>query len=125
MSASSKKKLRNAQEAELLTEKQRAEQKEAKKLKAFSAVMVLVLAVMVVFAAYTAISNGLMGSGMLLRNTTAVTVDDHEVSAMEYNCFYIDSVYNFYSQYGSYASLVGLDVTKPLDQRFLFTRWNI
>ena len=118
MSASSKKKLRNAQEAEMLTEKQLAEQKEAKKLKVFSAVMILVLAVMVVFAAYTAISNGLAGSGMMLRNTTAVTVGDHEVSAMEYNCFYIDSVYNFYSQYGSYASLVGLDVTKPLDQQY-------
>ena len=117
MSASSKKKLRKAQEAELLTEKQIAAQAEAKKLKIFSTIMVVVLAVMVVFAAYTAISNGVMRSGALQRGTTAVTVGDHEINAIEYNCFYNDAVYNFYSQYGSYASLLGLDVTKPLDQQ--------
>ena len=117
MSASSKKKLRKAQEAELLTEKQIAAKAEAKKLKIFSTIMVVVLAVMVVFAAYTAISNGVMRTGMLQRGTTAVTVGDHEINAIEYNCFYNDAVYNFYSQYGSYASLLGLDVTKPLDQQ--------
>ena len=117
MSASSKKKLRKAQEAELLTEKQIAAQAEAKKLKIFSTIMVVVLAVMVVFAAYTAISNGVMRSGALQRGTTAVTVGEHEINAIEYNCFYNDAVYNFYSQYGSYASLLGLDVTKPLDQQ--------
>ena len=117
MSASSKKKLRKAQEAELLTEKQIAAKAEAKKLKIFSTIMVVVLAVMVVFAAYTAISNGVMRTGMLQRGTTAVTVGDHEINAVEYNCFYNDAVYNFYSQYGSYASLLGLDVTKPLDQQ--------
>ena len=117
MSASSKKKLRKAQEAELLTEKQIAAQAEAKKLKIFSTIMVVVLAVMVVCAAYTAISNGVMRSGALQRGTTAVTVGDHEINAIEYNCFYNDAVYNFYSQYGSYASLLGLDVTQPLDQQ--------
>ena len=117
MSASSKKKLRKAQEAELLTEKQIAAQAEAKKLKIFSTIMVVVLAVMVVFAAYTAISNGVMRTGMLQRSTTAATVGDHEINAVEYNCFYNDAVYNFYSQYGSYASLLGLDVTQPLAQQ--------
>ena len=117
MSASSKKKLRNAEKAEQLTERQLAEQKEAKKLKTFSIVMVVIVAAMIVFAVYTAISKSIEGSGVLQQNTTAVTVGDHEISAVEYNCFYIDAVSQFYSVYGSYASLVGLDVTTALDQQ--------
>ena len=119
MSASSKKKLRNAEKAEQLTERQLAEQKEAKKLKVFSIVMVAVVALMLAFAAYTAISGAISGSGMAQRNTVAVTVGDHEISAVEYNCFYVDAVSNFYSQVGSYASLYGLDVTKALDQQVI------
>ena len=117
MSASSKKKLRNAQEAELLTEKQQAERKEAKKLKAMTIAMVLVVAVMVVFAVSTAIYNGVIGSGKLQRGTVAATVGDHEINAVEFNCFYVDAISNFYSQVGSYAALYGLDVSAPLDEQ--------
>ena len=56
MSASSKKKLRNAQNAEKMTEKQLAEQKEAKKLKIYTTVFVVVLALMVVAAVWIAVS---------------------------------------------------------------------
>ena len=119
MSASSKKKLRNAQEAEKMTEKQLAEQKEAKKLKTYSTIFVVVIALMVVFAAYTAISNTISHSGIFERNTTAVTVGDHEISNAELNYYFIDAVNNFYSSYGSYATLFGLDVTKPLDEQVI------
>ena len=65
MSASSKKKLRNAEKAMQMTERQQAEQKEAKKLKIFTSVMVAVVVVMVAFAAYfvttTAIENANRG----------------------------------------------------------------
>ena len=50
MSASSKKKLRNAEQAEKLTEKQLAEQKEAKKLKLYTTLAVVILAALVLFA---------------------------------------------------------------------------
>ena len=50
MSASSKKKLRNSQDGSKLTERQMAEQKEAKKLKLYTAAFVVVLAVLVVVA---------------------------------------------------------------------------
>ena len=117
MSASSKKKLRNAQEAEKMTEKQLAEQKEAKKLKTYSTIFVVVIALMVVFAVYTAVSNTISHSGIFERNTTAVTVGDHEISNAELNYYFIDAVNQFYSNYGSYAALFGLDVTKPLDEQ--------
>ena len=115
MSASSKKKLRNAQEAEKMTEKQRQEQKEAKKLKIFTTVFGVVLALMVVFAAYVGISKTITHSGITERNTVAVTVNDHKISNAELNYFYIDAVNNFYSTYGSYASMFGLDTTAPLN----------
>lgn len=117
MSASSKKKLRNAQEAEKMTEKQQKEQKEAKKLKIYTTIFVVVLVLMIVFAAYTAISKAVSHSGIFERSTVAVTINDHEISNAELNYFFIDAVNNFYSNYGSYASLFGLDVTKPLDEQ--------
>ena len=120
MSASSKKKLRNAEQLSQLTERQQAEQKEAKKLKVFSIAMVAVLALMVVFAIGIVTSNAIKKAnlGKAERETVAVTVGDHEISAAEFNCFFIDAVSNFYSNYGSYASLFGLDVTKALDDQF-------
>ena len=120
MSASSKKKLRNAEQLSQMTERQLAEQKEAKKLKIFSIVMVAIVAVMLVFAAYTFVSKAITRANMgkAERETVAVTVGEHEISAAEFNCFFIDAVSNFYSQYGSYASLFGLDVSKALDQQF-------
>ncbi|MBR5020450.1 MAG: peptidylprolyl isomerase [Oscillospiraceae bacterium] len=120
MSASSKKKLRNAEKLSQLTERQQAEQKEAKKLKIFSIAMVAVMVVMMVFAVYIVASKAIAKAnlGKAERETVAVTIGDHEISAAEFNCFFVDAVSNFYSQYGSYASLFGLDVTKALDQQF-------
>ena len=120
MSASSKKKLRNAEKQAQLTERQQAEQKEAKKLKVFSIAMVAVLALMVVFAIGIVTSNAIKKAnlGKAERETVAVTIGDHEISAAEFNCFFIDAVSNFYNNYGSYASLFGLDVTKALNDQF-------
>ena len=120
MSASSKKKLRNAEKEAQLTERQLAEQKEVKKLKIFSIAMVAVMVLMVVFAAYIVASKAITKAnlGKAERETVAVTVGDHEISAAEFNCFFVDAVSNFYSNYGSYASLFGLDVTKALDDQF-------
>ena len=125
MSASSKKKLRAAERAEQLTERQLAEQKEAKKLKILTIAMVAAVALMVVGAIGVAVFNRVIApmeakkEAEAMRNTVAATVGDHEITAAEYNCFYVDAVSNFYSQVGSYATLYGLDVTKPLDQQIV------
>ena len=117
MSASSKKKLRNELEAAKLTERQVAEQKEAKKVKlytiAFAVVMVVILAVAVTIG----VTQTLSTSGIREKNTVAMTVDGTELNNAELNYFYVDVLNNFYSQNGSYASLFGLDVTKPLNQQ--------
>ena len=119
MSASSKKKLRNAEQAEKLTEKQLAEQKEAKKLKLYTTLAVVILAALVLFAAYVGISRTISNSGIRERNTVALTIGEHEISNAELNYYFIDSVKQFYSQFGSYASALGLDVTKPLNEQVL------
>ena len=119
MSASSKKKLRNAEQAEKMTEKQLAEQKEAKQLKLYSTLAVVILVVLVVFAAYVGISRTIANSGIRERSTVALTVGEHEISNAELNYYYIDVVNQFYSQNGSYASIFGLDLTQPLDEQVL------
>ena len=119
MSASDKKKLRKEEVTAKLTEKQAAERKEAKKLKTYSIIFGVVIAAMLVFAVVTAVSQTIENSGIMERNTVAVTVGEHEISSAELNIYYIDAVNNFYNSYGSYAALFGLDVTKPLDEQVL------
>ena len=117
MSASDKKKLRAAERAEKMTERQLAEQKEAKKLKLFTTAFVVVLALMVCFAAYIGISKTIENSGIREKNTVALTIGDHEINNVELNYYFVDSVNQFANTYGSYASLFGLDLTKPLDEQ--------
>ena len=117
MSASSKKKLRSAENAEKLTERQRTERQEAKKLKLYTTLFVVVIALMAVIAVWSMISNTIKSSGVKERGTVAVTVGSHDLSNAELNYFYIDAVNNFYSTYGEYAAMFGLDLTKPLDEQ--------
>ncbi len=118
MSASSKKKLRKAEVEAKLTEKQLAEQKEAKKLSIYSIIFGVVIAAMLIIAVTTAVYRGVTNSGVLERST-AVTVGEHKVSGAELNIYYIESVNYFMQQYGSYASLFGLDTTKSLDEQVI------
>ncbi len=119
MSASSKKKLRHEQEAAKLTERQLTEQKEAKKLNLYTTAFVAVLVVLLVVALTVGISSTVKTSGLRERSTTAVTIGSHELSNAELSYFYIDGINTFLQNYGSYASLFGLDTTKPLNEQVL------
>ena len=118
MSASSKKKLRKEQAAAQMTEKQLAEQKEAKKLKLYTTIFVAVLAVMVVIAIFVGVTNFITGSGTREKNTVAVTAGQHEISNAELNYYYIDAINNYYGNYGEYIAMFGLDVTKALNEQY-------
>ena len=118
MSASSKKKLRNERNAAKLTEKQLTQQKEDKKLKLYTGIFIGVLALFLVIAVFAGVSSAISSSGIREKNTVAVTVGEHKISNAELNYYYIDAINTFYSNYGSYASIFGLDVTKPLDGQF-------
>ncbi len=125
MSASSKKKLRREQNAAILTEKQRTEQAEAKKLKAYSIVFIVVILAVVITALTVITVKLVQKSGVLERNTVAVTVDGTEINAVELNYYYndfIDANYkSWYESFGdsmsSYLSMMGLDLYKPLDEQ--------
>ena len=119
MSASSKKKLRKEQEAAKLTEKQLNAQKEAKKNNLYTTLFVVVMAVILVIAVTVGVKQTISTSGIREKNTVALTVGDHELNSIEMNYFFMDAVNNFYSSYGSYASMFGLDVTKPLNEQFV------
>ena len=126
MSASSKKKLRKEQNAAALTEKQLAEQKESKKLKAYTLSFVAVLALVIVAAMVVGIVTGVMNSGVMQRNTDAVTIGDTTLTNADLNFFYVDTIQadynNWYNSYGDNTQLFvqwlqGLDITKSLDQQ--------
>ena len=119
MSASSKKKLRKEQEAAKMTEKQLTAQKEAKKTSLYTTAFVVVMAVILVIAVFAGVKQTITAGGFREKNTTALTVGDHEINSIEMNYFFMDAVNMFYSNYGSYASMFGLDVTKPLNEQFV------
>ncbi len=132
MSASDKKRLRKEQAAEAMTEKQLKEKNEAKKLKrhtlTFAVVMILVLAI----AFGVVAAQGIDRTGIIQRNTNAVTIGSHTLTSAELNYYYIDTVNNTYSQlynqYGeqtaAYAQLIyGLDFSSPLNtQAYSYTQ---
>ena len=117
MSASNKKKLRREQEAAKMTEKQLAAQQEAKKTNAMTAAFVVVMAAILVIALVVGVTQTISAKGIREKGTIALTVGEHKLNSVEMNYFFMDAVNNFYSQYGSYASLFGLDMTKPLNEQ--------
>lgn len=125
MSASSKKKLRAEGAAAKMTERQLAEQKEAKKVKIYTIAFVAVLVLLIVVAIVAGVSKTITGSGMRERNTTALTVGNHNISNAELNYYLVDAVNTFYSQNGAYAAFYGLDTSKPLDQQYIDEEANI
>lgn len=117
MSASSKKKIRKEQEAEKLTEKQLTAQKEEKKVRTLTTVFVICMAAILVVALFFGIRQTITANGTMEKKTTALTVGEHKISGAELNYFYIDTVNNFMSTYGSYAAMFGLDTSKALDEQ--------
>ena len=92
MSASDKKKIRKEQSAALLTEKQKQQQAEAKKLRnqtiGFVVAMALVVCIVLGVLAVRAVNN----SGIIQRNTIAVTIGEHELSSADMNYYYVDAI---------------------------------
>ena len=119
MSSSSKKKLRKEQESAKLTEKQRSAQKEARKTNLYTIAFVAVMAIVLVVAICVGVNQTITSHGVREKKTVAMTVNDHKISNAELNYFYMDYVNNFYNTYGSYASMLGLDATKPLDEQVI------
>ena len=119
MSASDKKKLRAAERAEKLTEKQLAEQKEAKKLKILTTVFVVALALMLCFAIVITAVKTVENSGIRERNTVALTLDDRQINNAELNYFFIDGLNTFLNENSTIIPYLGLDATKPLDEQIL------
>lgn len=92
MSASDKKKIRKEENMAKLTERQQTAKKEAKRLKtntiAFAVVIALVFVVGLSLIGY----NMYASSGLPERNTVAVKIGDHTISAAELNYYYIDNL---------------------------------
>lgn len=107
MSASTKKKMRQAAREAGNDKKAIAAQKEAE-LKAKSrrrwtlgTIAVVLLIALILF----------LNSGYLYKNTTAVSIGDENYSPAQVNYHYANQYFNLANQYGSYASLMGLDTS--------------
>ena len=117
MSASSKKKLRKEQGTEKLTQKQLDARKEASTTRLYTIAFTVVLAALLVIAIFVGVNQTIKNTGYREKNTTAMQIGSHTISNAELNYYFIDAVNNFYSSYGSYASMFGLQAGVPLDQQ--------
>lgn len=111
MSSSKKKQLRKEQ---YMTERQTTAAQEAKKLKRYTVtfwvVIALVLSIFIGAVSWNPVKN------VLYKNTDAITVGDHTLSAVELNYFYVDAVNNYVNQWSDYISYI-MDTSKPLNEQ--------
>ena len=115
MSSSQKKKLRAEQNSAQLTEKQIAEQKEAKQLRTYTNLFITIIALMLCVVLVTSV----VKSGFIQRQVTAATVNDSKISAAEFNYFYVDAVDSFRNEWGDYFMFSGLAAGKPLNEQVM------
>ena len=99
-----------------MAERQRQEAQEAKKLKVYTTTFWIVMALCLCIVVTTVLSNPV--KNVLYKNNVAVTIGDHEVSSVELNYFFIDTVNDYINQFGEYASYL-LDTTTPLNKQVI------
>ncbi len=124
MSASDKKKLRKENETVFLTERQKAEQAEAKKLKIYTIAFVSAMLLFVVIALGVFGVRAVNNSGVFQKNTVAATIDDTKLNSVELAYYYNDAInkyYNeIYTQFSDYADTyletLGLRKGEPLTE---------
>ena len=113
MSASQDKKRRQAERESGSSPKTLAEREAAvkarKERRTWTIVGVLVALFVVVIV--------LLNPNLLYTGTTSVTVGDYKFTNAEYQYYYTTAYNNFTYQYGSYASLLGLDTSADLDEQ--------
>lgn len=120
MSASDKKKLRKEEKTAKLTERQQTAQKEAKRLKVNSIVFVTTIALVFCIGIGLIAYNWYASSGLPERNTTAVQIGEHKLSAAELNYYYMDNLNQLTQDWYSMYLLQYEDGFKPsvaLDQQ--------
>ena len=86
--------------------RQEADKKAAKSRRQWTIGSILVAVLLIVIL--------LLNTGFVYKHTTAATVGDTKYSPAELSYYYVNQYSNFVSQYGSYASLFGLDTTQGI-----------
>ena len=115
MSASNQKKIRKEQAMAYMSERQRKEAEEQKKLKRYTLTFWIILALCLCIVLSTVLAAPV--TSMIMRNTNAVTVGNHTLSAVELNYFYLDAINEWYNSYGNYATYFGLSTSTPLNEQ--------
>ena len=98
-----------------MEKRKKEEEKERRSWRRFQIISIVILAAIVVSIVFS-IGTSFYDRYTVL-NQTYFRVGDHDVTRLEYNYYYNNSYNNYLSMYGSYASLMGLDTTMPLDEQ--------
>lgn len=113
MSASKDKKLRATQRLEGTEKRQVAHGREQREHKRRRTREIIIGAVLVVVLVAVFIIN----SSLFYQGTPAVSAAGRDYTTAQFNYFYYTNYYNYLTQLGNYASMLGLDSSKPLGQQ--------
>lgn len=113
MSASQDKKRRQAERESGSSPKTLAEREAAVKARKERRIWTIVGVLVALFVVVIVLLN----TNLLYTGTTSVTVGDYKFTNAEYQYYYTTAYNNFTYQYGSYASLLGLDTSADLDEQ--------
>lgn len=116
MSASRERKKRLELAASGQTEKQ-AKAVEAKKKKTKNVLTGIIAAVVAVAILAGCVYGLLIQPNLAPRQTAALEVGEHKLSAVEFSYYYYDAINTFYQDYGAYLSYVMTDPSLPLDEQ--------
>ena len=127
MSASTKKKLRKAEAAENMTDRQKKQSSESKKTTLMTVAFVLALVLIVGVFLFTLGRNIVKQNGLIEKATIAATVGNHKLNSVTMNYFYMDAIeadytnaqqtaeyYNSMGASTTTGALLGYDLSKPL-----------
>ena len=113
MSASQDKKRRQAEREAGVSPKTLAERETAQKARKERRTWTIVGVIVALFVIVIILLN----TNLFYTGTTAMTIGDYKFTNAEYQYYYNTAYNNFLYQYGTYASLMGLDTSSDLDEQ--------
>ena len=93
--------------------RKKEEEKERRSWLRFRIISIVILAAIAVAIIFSLATS--FYSRYQVLNQTYFKVGGHDVTRLEYNYYFSNSYNNYLGMYGSYASIMGLDTTMPLD----------
>lgn len=98
-----------------MEERKKKEEKDKRDAKVMR-IGAIVIGAAAIVAIVGSIAASVLNKNAAIKNTY-VTIGDHQLTKLEYDYYFNSTVFNYVNSYSDYLGLLGLDVTKDLDEQ--------